>query len=194
MNSNPSQPTPASIEEAVLARRIAGAPPGEARDAESELYRRLAPRVRIYGLRHLRDPDAAADLVQEVLLMTLERLRNGQVREPERLASYVLGMCRLVVCDTRRKDRRHQRLLSQFADSVPVVDVSVTPIPDAERLSTCLEELKERDRTVIILAFGVEKATAEIAEELGVPSDHVRVIRHRALSRLRKCMEGKGKH
>ena len=27
--------------------------------AESELYRRFAPRVRLYGLRHLRDEDAA---------------------------------------------------------------------------------------------------------------------------------------
>jgi RNA polymerase sigma-70 factor (ECF subfamily) len=32
--------------------------------AEAELYRRLAPRVRLYGLRHLRDRHAAADLVQ----------------------------------------------------------------------------------------------------------------------------------
>lgn len=32
--------------------------------------RRLAPRVRLYGLRHLRDPAAADDLVQDVLLMT----------------------------------------------------------------------------------------------------------------------------
>ena len=46
--------------------------------AETELYRRLAPRVRLYGLRHLREPHAAADLVQQVLLMTLERLRAGK--------------------------------------------------------------------------------------------------------------------
>ena len=41
--------------------------------AEAELYRRLAPRVRLYGLRHLRDAQAAADLVQQVMLITLER-------------------------------------------------------------------------------------------------------------------------
>ena len=44
-----------------LARAI-GAGPSEA--AESELYRRFAPRVRLYGLRHLRDEESARDLVQ----------------------------------------------------------------------------------------------------------------------------------
>jgi RNA polymerase sigma-70 factor (ECF subfamily) len=38
------------------------------RGAEAALFRRLAPRVRLYGLRHLRDPAAADDLVQDVML------------------------------------------------------------------------------------------------------------------------------
>src|SRR5687767_10700647 len=66
--------------DAELARRIAEAAPGMAREAEAELYRRLAPRVRLYGLRHLRDEQAAADLAQQVLLMTIEKLRAGELR------------------------------------------------------------------------------------------------------------------
>jgi hypothetical protein len=46
-----------------LARAVAARGPSEAEAAESELYRRFAPRVRLYGLRHLRDEDAARDLV-----------------------------------------------------------------------------------------------------------------------------------
>jgi RNA polymerase sigma-70 factor (ECF subfamily) len=65
--------------------------PRPIRPPKQSFYRRLAPRVRLYGLRHLRDRHAAADLVQQVLLMTLERLRAGKVREPERIASFVLG-------------------------------------------------------------------------------------------------------
>jgi RNA polymerase sigma-70 factor (ECF subfamily) len=53
-----------SDDDAALARRIAAAP-GEARDEEEELARRFAPRIRLYGLRHLRDRDAANDLVQQ---------------------------------------------------------------------------------------------------------------------------------
>jgi CO/xanthine dehydrogenase FAD-binding subunit len=45
-----------------LARAVAARVPGEAESAEAELYRRFAPRVRLYGLRHLRDEDEARDL------------------------------------------------------------------------------------------------------------------------------------
>jgi hypothetical protein len=69
-------------DDASLARRIAAAHPGTDAEAEGALYRRLAPRVRLYGLRHLRDGPAAADLMQQVMLMTLEKLRAGDVRQP----------------------------------------------------------------------------------------------------------------
>jgi RNA polymerase sigma-70 factor (ECF subfamily) len=64
--------------------------------------------VRLYGLRHLRDEQAAADLTQQVLLIALEGLRKGRLREPEKLVSFVLGTCRMVVLDLRRTARRRQ--------------------------------------------------------------------------------------
>jgi len=50
--------------DAHLAVRIADGDP----DAEAEMCRRLGPRIRLYGLRHLRSSAAADDLVQQVLL------------------------------------------------------------------------------------------------------------------------------
>ena len=93
---------------------LAGRVRGGGRAAEAELFRRLAPRVRLYGLRHLRDPAAADDLVQDVLLMTFDSLRAGKVREDERLASYVLGTCRRMAIGLARSTTRRQRLLERF--------------------------------------------------------------------------------
>ncbi len=76
--------------DARLAQRIASTPAGEANDAEAELYRRFAPRVRLFGLRHLRNEAAAQDLVQQVFLVSLERLRAGEVRNPEAIGSVLL--------------------------------------------------------------------------------------------------------
>ena len=59
------------LSDADLAPRIAG---GD-REAEAEMCRRMAPRIRLYGLRHLRSAPAADDLVQQVLLTVLEALR-----------------------------------------------------------------------------------------------------------------------
>jgi len=41
--------------DAILADAIASAAAGAAHEEDAELYRRFAPRVRLYGLKHLRD-------------------------------------------------------------------------------------------------------------------------------------------
>ena len=176
--------------DAELARRIAAAGPAGTPDAEAELYTRLAPRVRLYGLRHLRDEQSAADLAQQVLLMTIERLRDGKVREPERLASFVLGMCRMVVLEIRRGGRRRERVLGQFSGDLPRADPAGEPRLDAAQLAACLEHLGERERSVLVLTFRAEQTALEVARELGLTAANVRVIRHRALARLRGCMQG----
>ena len=178
-----------TLEDAALARRIAAAGTALDSGAESELYRRLAPRVRLYGLRHLRDRHAAHDLVQQVLLMTLERLRAGKVREPERIASFVLGMCRMVVLEIRRGTWRRETLLETYGDTAEAVDVPEPLALDAEKLSDCLQALAERERTVVVQTFFADRSSDELAKDLGLATGNVRVIRHRALARLRGCME-----
>lgn len=180
------------LEDADLARRIAAAAPGDAPDSEAELCRRLAPRVRLYGLRHLRDAHAAADFSQQVLLITIERLREGQIRQPERLVSYVLGMCRMVVLDLKRGAARRERLLRQFAADLPALAVTEAPRLDSGRLAACLDRLAERERSVLVLTFYSERMAGEVGRELGLSPANVRVIRHRALERLRECMTGQG--
>jgi RNA polymerase sigma-70 factor, ECF subfamily len=160
------------------------------RVAEAELYRRLAPRARLYGLRHLRDPAAADDLAQDVLLMTFESLRLGKVREPERLASFVLGSCRRVVADLRRGVARRQRLLERFGPDPTSVVAPHEPPLDLDRVARCLEGLSQRERSVVVLSFYAERRSDEIGVELGLSAANVRLIRHRALAALRACMEG----
>ena len=162
---------------------------GSDTEAESELFRRMAPRIRLYGLRHLRDASAADDLTQQVVLTALEGLRAGRLREPEKLASFVLGICRMTVLDRRRGARRREHLLGKFEADLPAAAVSSPPRLDHERLASCLQNLKERERTVVVMSFYDERTGADVAGFLGVSEANVRVIRHRAIHRLRECME-----
>jgi RNA polymerase sigma-70 factor, ECF subfamily len=179
--------------DAALARAVAAAGPGIATEAEAELCRRFAPRIRLYGLRHLRDPHAAGDLVQSVLVMLLERLRDGKVRDPERLASFVLGMCRMVVLDLRRGSARRERLLEQYYEAAESVDAEDGNRLEEQRLAGCLQHLSERERLVLVLTFYADKSAREVARELALSEPNVRVIRHRALHRLRACVTGGGR-
>src|SRR5436190_5410572 len=100
-----------------LARRIAGGPAGSSDAEEAELYRRFAPRVRLYGRRHLRSHAAADDLAQDVLLRTIERLRAGDVRQPEDIGSFILGTSRMMVHGERRITRRREALAARFVET-----------------------------------------------------------------------------
>jgi RNA polymerase sigma-70 factor (ECF subfamily) len=158
-------------------------------EAEAELFRRMAPRIRLYGLRHLRDAHAADDLTQQVILTALEALREGRLREPAKLASFVLGICRMTVLDQRRGARRREHLLGKFEADVPTPPESSLPLLDHERVVRCLQNLKERERTVVVMTFYDERTGSDVAGFLGVSEANVRVIRHRAIHRLRECME-----
>lgn len=177
--------------DADLARILGASAPGGVRDAEAELYRRLAPRVPLYGMRRLHDEQAAADLAQQVLLMTIETLRAGRVREPERPASFVLGACRMIVQDQRRSEARRQRLLDRYQGDVPVAEGRRPPEWASGRLRECLKRLAARERSVVVMSFYAESSAEEAAAETGLSSGSVRVVRHRALGRLRACLAGK---
>jgi RNA polymerase sigma-70 factor, ECF subfamily len=178
------------LDDGALARRVAAAGKSPDAPAEAELYRRLARRARLYGLRHLRDEQAAADLAQQVLLTTLERLRAGEVREPDRIASFVLGMCRMTVLEIRRGTRRREALLEKWIPaSAGMTYEAPEPLAlDPDRLGGCLEALPERERSVVVMSFFADKQADEVGAELGISGGNVRVIRHRALARLRECM------
>src|SRR6187399_1830616 len=92
---------PVAADEAALARRIMQAAAHRDPDAEADFCRRFAPRIRLFGLKRLRNEAAAADLVQDVLILALQKLRAGAVNEPERIGSFLLGMARQMIIDGR---------------------------------------------------------------------------------------------
>lgn len=180
--------------EADLARRVIDAAPGRDLRAEEALYRLLAPRARLYGLKHLRDAHAAADLAQDVMLLTLDRLRRGDVREPEHIASFVLGTCRQLVIDRKRGVQRRERIVETYVQDLAVAECAEPLALDTRQLAHCLDLLPERERTVIVMTFFDDSDANEVAQALAISAANVRVIRHRAVERLRTCMDREGTH
>jgi RNA polymerase sigma factor (sigma-70 family) len=55
-----------------------------------------------------------------------------------------------------------------------------------------LEELSQKDRSLLRAVFFEEREKAEVCRELGVDRDYLRVLLHRAKSRLRRRMQEPG--
>lgn len=164
-------------------------PEAERVQAERDLCMRLAPRIRLYGLRHLRDEAAAADLVQEALLVCLRSVREGRVENPDLIERFVLGTCRNLVARMRRNERNVRALATAMPVTDDVLPPSFTGI-DAARLSVCLGKLPGRELRVVLLTFQYDRSADEIASEIETSPGNVRVLRHRALVALQRCVEG----
>lgn len=180
-----------TYDDGTLARAVASTPAGDARDAEGELYRRFAPRVRLFGLKYLRDRGAADDLAQQVMLLVIERLRGGEVQNPDQIGSFVLGTCRMMIAGSRRTERRRQALHVRFDSREQAVDAVREDSLDAARLGPCLASLSERDRSVVLLSYYAERTADDIGRSLGMSAGAVRVCRHRALAALRTCVDSR---
>ena len=159
-------------------------------DEERELCRTYESRIRGYGLRHLRDPAAAADLVQHVLIAVLQAVRDGRVDNPARIGAYVLGTCRNAVRDMHRGEARQRRIAEQNAAVLPDAYEPTWRGVERERLEHCLGELDERARGIVLATFAYEQEAEEIGRAFDLSIGNVRVIRHRALAKLQTCIEG----
>jgi hypothetical protein len=74
---------------------------------------------------------------------------------------FVLGTCRKVVRDRQRRSHRQEQLLVRFGgDLVP----EPTPLPTLEddQLTACVQALKERERSVVVMTFYDEQTAAKL--------------------------------
>lgn len=170
--------------------RLAAAAGEQQAFAEASLFERYAPRVRVYGKKHLKSSALAEDLTQQVMLKVLEAIRGGRVEQPERLASFVFGTCRLVGWDLARADQR-QRKIEREAEGIESQALPPsTSEADVLRLLQCMQGLAEREAQVVRMTYMEDREPEDIAGRLGVSSGNVRVIRCRALAKLKTCLNG----
>jgi len=163
--------------------------------ALEELCRRLAPRARLYALRHLRDAPAADDLAQEALLIFLRAVRDGRMDDPDKPGHFLLGICRNLLWNARREASRRQHIVERFGpDLAPAMAAfEQPPLPDvaAHELEECLAARPQRERQILLLTFHDECDVETIASRLGLTGGNVRVIRHRTLRALRECLDAR---
>lgn len=161
------------------------------RGAEHEFVELYQPRVRALLLARTRNPDAAADLVQDVIVEAICALRRGQIREPGKLTQFVLGI-------TRNLLRGHFRGLARQPEPLEMPD----QLPDLSPAGRQLDERREHtalqaiasldvvDRTILHLTLVDGLKPGAIAERLRLSSDVVRQRKLRATRRVIDLVRG----
>jgi len=157
------------------------------REAEREFVVRYQPRVRAMLLARSRNADAAADLLQDVIIEAICALRRGQLRESAKLTPFVLGIARNLLKGHFRGMARQPEPL-EFPDQLP--DLSSPVLPEDElredAAMRAIASLEVLDRTILHLTLVDGLKPGAIAEKLRLNPD---VVRQRKLRATRKVID-----
>jgi RNA polymerase sigma-70 factor (ECF subfamily) len=133
----------------------------------------------------LHTPQAIEDVRQETFVRVFTALRNpGGIRQPERLGPFVNSICNNVLMEHYRRVSHDTPLEDEndqdFPD--PVIDVlgAIAARQMENKVRQILQEMSERDRSLIRSLFIEERDKDEVCRELGVDRDYLRVLLHRA--------------
>ncbi len=159
------------------------------RAAFEQLYLRYARAVFGLALRRLGDRARAEDAVQETFASVWRSARTYRAeRGPG--APWLFAVARNAVVDRTRG--RHEP-----PTEVPETATDEAGPPEraesswvAWRVHRALEELPEREREVIALAYWSGLSQSEVAEFLGIPLGTVKTRTRAALARLADLLEG----
>lgn len=137
----------------------------------------------------LRSPQLAEDARQETLFRVLNRLRTrGSIDHPERLGAFVNSVCENVLSEFFRAEGRFAPLAENAAEPADTRVTAESEFITAERKSLVrevLQKLSDADQKILRLVFWDERDKDEVARELEISREYLRVRVHRAVGRLR---------
>lgn len=167
-------------DQALVAALVAGDPRGL-----DGAYRAYADRLYTYCRGLLRDPDQAADAVHDTFVLAGQRA--GQLRDPERLRSWLYAIARNECLRVLRGQARQAPLPEpdQMTGEAPEPTDILRASELQELVWAASAGLNPGDRDVFELTVRHDLAAAEVGQVLGVSVDHA----HARMSRVRAQLE-----
>jgi RNA polymerase sigma factor (sigma-70 family) len=166
---------------ALLVRRIRA---GD-RSAEEELVKQYRPGVLTIAAARTRDYEAARDLTQEIFIHVLKAVREGQLREPEKLSAFIQGIARNVINNFLRSRTRSVECALDPAE-LPGKDM-IEELESAERhrlLERELASVDVIDRQILLWSLVDGRSMVEIAGRLKMSHDVVRARKSRLIKKI----------
>jgi RNA polymerase sigma-70 factor (ECF subfamily) len=164
--------------------------------AEEELIARFGDGLSFLLRRWTRGHSDAEDLYQETFRLALEKIRRGEVRDPERLAGFVRSLARNLSIEHYRKAARRgsrEEDLEAAAESSAPESGQLGQLLRKEKIALVrrlLDELgSDRDRQVLFRFYIAEEDKESIRSDLGLTAPEFNLVLFRARRRYRDLFE-----
>jgi RNA polymerase sigma-70 factor (ECF subfamily) len=163
--------------------------------AEEELVERYRRGVAIILRRGVRHAAVAADLTQETFKIALEKIRRGDLREPEKLSGFICSLARNLAIGHHRQSSREESLTEievtqTLADPAPGQLEELLQKEKAAIVRQVINDLPtERDRQVLFRFYIAEEEKEQICADLGLSGLHFNRVLFRARQRYKELYE-----
>jgi len=152
-----------------------------------ELYSALREGAR-NKLFRLVGPQSVEDRLHEVLVIVLEAIRSGELRDPERLMGFVRTVTRRQVAAHIRNAITGRRRMAAFSEAEPKAagkspEASAVAREQIEALRQVLSWLNPRDREILVRFYLHEQDRVQICGEMGLTETQFRLYKSRAIAR-----------
>lgn len=160
--------------------------------SETHLVERFARGVSIILRRYVFDPDLRDDLFQETFRLVLTKVRDGAIREPEKLAGFVSGTTRNLARDHGRRVARQATdpVGDGFAEYPAGGSDALGEMLRSERARLVRDVLGElgvdRDREILRRHYLGEESKTTICSDLGLEARHYDRVLFRARKRYKE--------
>ena len=165
------------------------------RQAEIELVEQYNRGVMFIIRQELGDGMVADDLYQDTFRIVIEKIRKGDLREPEKLSGFVWGVVRNLIIGHFRQAARHERLTeAEWTDLFP------HPAPDqleallrkeaGDLVRQVLSRMRhKRDIQVLFRFYLLEDQKELICADLGLSDLEFNLVLYRARERYKKLYQ-----
>lgn len=163
--------------------------------AEDEVVRRYRQGVAVIIDRIVRSQSATDDVSQETFKIVLEKLRRGDLRQPERLSGFVCSVARNAAIDYIRRARQLQNReencdAEHIPDPAPSQFDEILKQEKARVVRQIINELKiERDRDLLNRYYIAEQDKDRICEDLHLTRTQFNNVIYRAIARFKELYE-----
>src|SRR4051794_35071005 len=167
--------------------------------AESELIRQFEPGLRVLLRRRTGgDHGLLQDLVQETLLIVIQRLRGSGIEEPEKLAAFAAQTARNLSIASLRKTERQKTdvdhaATERNADATRGLEALAEDFEAAMAVRALLRELPQSRDRLMLKRFYLEDHDKEvICQEMQLSEAAFNQALSRARRRFRQILEERG--
>lgn len=178
-------PSEAEVSRDLVARIISGD-----QRAEHEMVERYQRGLSVMLFNRSRDRDLANDIAQDTWLLVLQKIRGNDLRDPSKLAAFIIQIAKNQLIMRQRGQNRYQHVSEDEAGEIS--DTGLTPESAVanHQLGQCVADLMreltvDRDRELLRRFYLLGDDKQALCDELELSPAHFDRVLYRARERFK---------